>query len=280
MLTNPISKTSLETLLFSAGQAAYCGGLETLSIYHQPFSKIKVETKPDNSPVTLADKNSSLAIVNYLSQRTPSLPIISEEENLPPFQVRQHWSHFWIVDPLDGTNEFIQKSKHFGVMVSLIENRKPLLGAIFFPLDDCLYLGAKGIGGYKLEQVSTVFKQKSVSLATLLTLATKLPLKRFLPTYTILQSKSHLSAADLHYLNTLKTQKKTTCIRVGSCLKFAYLVEGRANEYSRFGEVHEWDVAAGQAIIESAGGLFTSIDGKPLIYNSPKLLIDNFKAVI
>ena len=281
MFVDLLTPQNIKALLFTACQSTFVGGVEILSVYNKAFNQLVVEFKFDNSPVTIADKNSSKAIVNYLSQIKPSFPIISEEEVIPPLKVRKDWKYFWMVDPLDGTTEFIQNSKNFGVMIALIENKSPLLGAIFFPMYDSLYFGAKGIGSFKLENCSSVFRQGVETFEQVSNLAIKLPLKNSPANYTLVQSKSHLSLADFNYFSKIKRQNKNaTFIRLGSCYKFAYLVEGKANEYSRLTKVHEWDMAAGQVIIESAGGVFTAMNGKPLSYNSPKLFIDDFKAVI
>ena len=264
--------------LATACRAAYCGGLEILSVHRDLAKGPLFELKDDNSPVTLADIRSNRAIVDYLKAAKPTYPIISEEHPLPTFDIRKSWERFWLIDPLDGTTEFINQSADYGVMVALIENSCPVLGAIFFPLYDDLYFGALGEGAYKLAKCTETLKEP-LDVAVVLERAISLPLKTSLNCYTFLQSKSHLSQNDIDYYNKLKREKKQVeAVQIGSCLKFAYLCEGKANEYSRFSEVHEWDVAAGQAIIESAGGNFKSLQGQPLQYNSKELIIKGFRA--
>lgn len=281
--------SNLESLLSVACQAVYSGGLAILSVYDQ---NLDVELKDDDSPVTIADKKSNEAIIFYLNNGVSkgrrenksagysSLPIISEETPIPDFEIRQHWQRFWMIDPLDGTSEFIKKSVDFGVMIALIENNHPVIGVIFFPLHKTLYFGCKGLGTHLLKNCREVINEK-MTLDKLLNHSTKLPLKPLLPNYTLLQSKTHLTKADEDYVEGLRRQKgNVNVIKLGSCLKFAYLAEGRAHEFSRFTKVHEWDVAAGHALVENAGGTLKSHEGITVTYNNREPMIKSFKATL
>ena len=257
--------------------ASYYGGQEILSVYN---SDIAVEIKADNSPVTIADKKSNRAIVDTLKRFSKTIPIISEELEVPSYNERKHWDRFWIIDPLDGTSEFINQSKDFGVMVALINKKHPIVGSIYFPGYDSMYFAQLNLGAYKLDNCFNHLP-KGLGFRDVLKYSTKLGQKEpFKKKYTILQSKSHLCAADLEYYNQLKNSKDAVeSIQLGSCLKFAHLAEGKADEYTRVSNMHEWDVAAGQAIVENAGANFLSFSGEKINYNTESLIIKGFKAV-
>lgn len=251
----------LPALLLLAIDAAIKGGQEIMAVYKTDF---KVETKSDNTPVTLADKASSKIIIKLLSKS--NLPVISEEEELPNYAIRKNWQHVWIIDPLDGTKEFIKKNGEFTVNVALIENNLPIIGVIYVPVFDRLYFAAKTIGSFLYEGGINVI---DLSLDQIILRSKTLPLHRLPDTYTLMASRSHLSREINYRISQLeKVYGKIAVINAGSSIKQCWVAEGKAHEYSRLGITMEWDTAAGQCILEQSGNKLNTIDSdKPLRYN-------------
>ena len=265
-----------ESYIIKAIQTSIEAGQAILDVYHSDFS---VEYKTDSSPLTLADKRSHEVIVKHLSEF--EIPILSEEGKNIPYAERKTWDRLWIVDPLDGTKEFIKRNGEFTVNVALVENHKPVMGVIFVPDKNALFFAADGLGAYKLEQnlPPKALTNKSNSkpearLNEILELADRLPTDHSpLPVYTIVGSRSHQTLELKAYIEEKRTELgDIEFIAAGSSQKFCVVAEGRANIYPRLGPTMEWDTAAGQAIAENAGAKVIRYDNQqPLTYNKEDL---------
>lgn len=240
-------------------------GKAILEIYHS--GDFDIEIKGDNSPLTRADKLAHNVIVSYLKKT--GIPVLSEEGKEIPYQERKNWKQLWIVDPIDGTKEFIKRNGEFTVNIALIENQKPIMGVIFVPVTGELYFSCKELGSFKVQ-----VDLKNYDFEDILKAADKLPLQRKDKTYTVVASRSHMSRETEKYVANMKAKHgKVNLISKGSSLKLCMVAEGRADCYPRFAPTMEWDTAAGQAICEYAG--FTVIDyttNENLLYNRKELL--------
>lgn len=245
--------------------ASIKAGEEILKIYNSNF---EVEIKGDNSPLTLADKNAHTIICDYLNET--NYPILSEEGKEIDYEIRKKWDYFWMVDPLDGTKEFIKRNGEFTVNIALIHNQKPIMGVIYIPVSQTLYFASKEIGSFKIEKATSDFQ----SLDELVFKSKKLPLNTIKNKFTVVASRSHLSEETEMFVDGLReTHKEIDFISSGSSIKLCLVAEGRADIYPRFAPTMEWDTAAGQAICEMAGKhVFDYISNNPLIYNKKNLL--------
>ncbi len=250
------------TLLQTAIQAAIDAGNKILSVYETDF---EVEQKQDRSPLTEADKISHETIISYLSET--GIPILSEEGKEIAYETRKNWDTLWIVDPLDGTKEFIKRNGEFTVNIALIKNQRPVFGVIYVPVLQLLYFGEQQSGAYKVEQIQTFNPQNIEQNKKRLPLPIQRP-------YTVVASRSHLSPETQEYIDQLKQQHQTVdTISKGSSLKLCMVAEGRADEYPRFAPTMEWDTAAGQAIAEASGAKVIDWETKqPMLYNRENLL--------
>lgn len=236
----------LENLLFTAIMAALKGGEEILEVYDSDFS---VEKKEDSSPLTLADKNANEAICKLLAET--GLPVLSEEGKAISYTERSQWKHFWMVDPLDGTKEFIKRNGEFTVNIALIHQQRSILGVIYIPVTRTLYFAAVGVGSYKFKVQGSKFGVGSLS--ELITSSQKLPVQKADKKFTVVASRSHLSKETESFIDGLKTvHREIDFISSGSSIKLCLVAEGKANVYPRFAPTMEWDTAAGQAICELA----------------------------
>ncbi|MBL7912529.1 MAG: 3'(2'),5'-bisphosphate nucleotidase CysQ [Bacteroidia bacterium] len=253
------------SLLKLAITAALNAGQEILKIYDTDFF---VETKSDNTPVTLADKGASNSIIKDLVQTR--IPIISEEEDVLDHEVRKKWEHVWLVDPLDGTKEFVKRNGEFTVNIALIENHQPVIGVIYLPVHKELYFACINYGSFKVtkQQFSNLTEIENV-----LTQAIKLPTQKLPKKYTVVASRSHLSRELNQHIDKLKNVYGDVDItNVGSSIKQCWVAEGKAHEYLRLGTTMEWDTAAGQCIIEQAGGQIIDLETqKPMRYNKDNM---------
>ncbi|MDC1371402.1 3'(2'),5'-bisphosphate nucleotidase CysQ [Flavobacteriaceae bacterium] len=248
--------------------ACLLAGKKILEIYTS--HDFIVEYKSDESPLTLADKSSDEIIKNAL--RVSNIPILSEEGNVLDYNKRKGLKQLWIVDPLDGTKEFIKKNNEFTVNIALVENNRPNLGVIYAPALKVLYFSEEKFGSYKLEL-------KTSTLSTLdYSSAIKLPLIMNKNNYGVVISRSHLNKETLSYIEKLKkTRSKVESVPVGSSLKFCLLAEGTADCYPRFSPCMEWDTAAGQIICKEAGFvLIDQITNTQMLYNRENLLNNSF----
>lgn len=233
------------------GEIAVQSGEAILQIYHSEF---EVSYKEDQSPLTAADKAAHEIIHSELKKLFPDIPLISEEGAQTPYELRSTWPRFWLVDPLDGTKEFIKRNDQFSVNIALIEGNNPVLGVIYDPVQETLYFASKWGGAHKLRKgsIEPIKAKENLSDEGL----------------TLLESNSHRSKAPSDLLGNLKIREK---INLGSSLKFCAVAEGRADAYVRQGPTWEWDTAAGQCLVEVAGGVVLGNDGSPFVYNKPSL---------
>jgi len=233
-------------------------GAAIMRVYDSGFS---VHHKDDDSPLTQADLESQQIILDGLAVLTPDIPILSEESAQAPWSERQSWRELWVVDPLDGTREFVKRNGEFTVNVALVVDHEPVLGVVSAPAQGLLYWGAGGIGAFTQHHG-----------------AARLPIHVAPPQnpLRVVGSRSHASAETAAYLQRLKPHVMTG---IGSSLKFCLIAAGNADLYPRFGPTSEWDTAAGQAILEAAGGHVTRLDRHRLRYNCRDSVINgNFLA--
>lgn len=281
--------------LHTAITAALEAGKAILDIYHH--HDFEIQLKDDNSPLTKADIAAHNTIMWYLS--ATDIPVLSEEGRSIPYSERKDWKQLWIVDPIDGTKEFIKRNGEFTVNIALVENQKPILGVIFVPVSGELFFSRSYPSSSRATSNSTsistststsfpsgraaipspgAYKVKvdlsTYSVETLLTEAIKLPLTREDNTFTVLASRSHQSEKTREYIEEMR--KKEGSIHVitkGSSLKYCMLAEGLAECYPKFGPTMEWDTAAGQAICEQAGVEVIDWDTKETLrYNREELM--------
>lgn len=238
---------NVESLAIKAGDAI-------IDIYES--GDFGVDHKSDDSPLTKADLASHRVIVSGLESLTPDIPILSEESASIPFEERQTWKKYWLVDPLDGTKEFIKKNGEFTVNIALIDQGKAVLSAVYVPVTQVSYTAATSVGVFKREdgKKSSIMVKKN---------------SRFKP--TIVGSRSHMSEEVSDYLGRLGQHD---LVSMGSSLKFCLVAEGKADLYPRLGLTSEWDTAAAQCIVEQAGGHVVTLDGKPLMYNTKDSLLN------
>jgi 3'(2'), 5'-bisphosphate nucleotidase len=232
-------------------------GNEILNIYHNPALAGNVEQKKDDSPLTLADKASNQVIIEALKTLYPNIPIISEEEKEIPYEVRKNWTTFWLIDPLDGTKEFIKRNGEFTVNIALVENNITTVGVIYAPVLDIMYWG-DAHGAFMQKAGGAVQNIQSNTKTTKLTAA---------------GSRSHGSEEDTQVLAQYDIEN---FVSMGSSLKFCLVATGEADIYYRSGPTMEWDTAAGQAILKAAGGSVTHLSGEEFKYNKENLLNTGF----
>ena len=217
-----------------------------------------VRAKADDSPVTLADEAAHRILVDGLGRLDPETPVVSEESQAEGYEARRGWRRFWLVDPLDGTKEFIKRRAEFTVNVALIENGEPVFGVVLAPALDLLYWAVKGQGAWREEKSAAAERIYSTAPAP------GTPL-------TVVESLSHPSPELEEYLKTIPVARR---VKAGSSLKFCWVAEGRADVYPRLGPTMEWDVAAGDCVYRQSGR-----EGErpsPLTYNKPDLRNPSF----
>lgn len=251
--------------LIIAIKAALLAGKEIIDIYSS--DDFEIEMKSDNSPLTIADKKAHNIIVSNLKKT--NIPILSEEGKNIPYEERQGWQYYWLVDPLDGTKEFIKRNGEFTVNIALIKKDTPVLGVIYVPVTKDLYFSENDLGAFK--SINVDFETDVNQLSSL---SFKLPFFTDNEVYTVVGSKSHMNTETEEFIAKLKAQHdKVNFISKGSSLKICMLAEGLANIYPRFAPTMEWDIAAGHAIAIAAGCSITQSDEKtPVLYNKKNLL--------
>jgi 3'(2'), 5'-bisphosphate nucleotidase len=258
--------------LKTAIQAAVHGGSEIMKIYQ--MEDLGVEYKEDNSPLTLADKKCNDIINSYLINT--DFPIISEENKQLEYSERKAWETCWIVDPLDGTKEFVKRNGEFTVNIALVKNGKPQLGVIYVPDTKELYFA--DVDERKASKI--VLTSHKVEVEDLdLNLNSILPNKTKGDSVKIVGSRSHMNDATQNFVDSLKKDfDDVEIVSKGSSLKFCLVAEGRADIYPRFAPTMEWDTAAGQAICEAVGlKVISKETDEPLLYNKENLLNPWFK---
>ena len=261
MNTYAAINSSMDVLIEHAVAAARAAGQAIMEVYDSDFT---VEHKDDRSPLTLADKRSHDIIQDRLSAIANwTLPILSEEGRTIGYEERLKWESFWLVDPLDGTKEFIKRNGEFTVNIALIHRGRPVLGIISVPVSGLLYYAADGKGAYREKQ--GVIK--------------KLPLLNSRQRFTIVGSRSHATPEQEAFIDKMREKHgEVDFLSAGSSLKFCLVAEGKADVYPRLGPTMEWDTAAGQVIVEQSGGSVTDFrSGNPLVYNKEILLNPMFR---
>lgn len=223
-------------------------GRAILSVYETDFD---VTHKDDDSPLTRADLASHRTLVAGLRNLGPELPIISEESGLPPFDERAAWERYWLIDPLDGTREFVNRNGEFTVNVALIHDHRPVFGVVHVPVTGRTYRGCEGHGAERLDADGGI---EPIRVAS----ASRSPVR-------VVGSRSHRGDSLNRFLEQVGDVELHP---VGSSLKFCYVAEGSADIYPRLGPTSEWDTAAAQAVVEQAGGKVVRLDGSPLGYNT------------
>ncbi|MDA9945811.1 3'(2'),5'-bisphosphate nucleotidase CysQ [Schleiferiaceae bacterium] len=249
-------------------QASLDGGAAILEVYHNEITE--VELKGDESPLTQADLRSNSAIMKWLEQSDH--PVLSEEGKHLEYKERKQWSTLWIVDPLDGTKEFIKRNGEFTVNVALVKDGRPLLGVVYVPVTGELYLGINGQGALKINlDANETFTHAHLNDAV------SLPVKKERP-FTAVGSRSHMNEETESFLATYREKHgEVAILSKGSSLKMCMVAEGLADVYPRFAPTMEWDTAAGQAVVEAAGFAMLHKDTRlPLEYNKEDLLNPHF----
>lgn len=255
-ILTPENVQDISSLLTEAGTAV-------MKIYEAVDISYKTAYKKDNSPVTDADLMSNKIISTGLSDIFPDIPIISEESNLDSYHQRKKWEYAWLLDPLDGTKEFINRSDEFSINLALIQNGTPVAGFIYLPVFKMLYYAIKGSGAFEAFEN----QNNSISVNTF-----KLDQKGL----RIVASRSEMDSSTRSYIDILDSPE---IITLGSALKFISIAKGDADYYPRMIHIMEWDTAAGQIIIEEAGGALVEADtGLPLSYNKPTMINPYFIA--
>lgn len=252
---NPQDIQFYDLLLKTALEA----GKAIMNIYADE-ANFGVEIKDDNSPLTKADKAANAIIVEAL--KTTGIPIISEEEKSKPYSERRNWEKCWLVDPLDGTKEFIKRNGEFTVNIALIDKQKPVLGIVYAPVLKEIFIGEVGKGAFK------IFEKD-------LNLAVELPIKRDDDKVKVVASRSHLSEETQAFIDDLKEKESNAVESVskGSSLKLCLIAEGVADYYPRFAPTMEWDTAAGHALINAANKVVLQHNSsEELKYNKEDLL--------
>lgn len=254
-MSNILNKETIQSVIDIANLA----GDAIMSIYNTDFD---YQLKDDNSPLTKADIASNQIIINELERMNPSYPILSEESSEIEFDERSQWDKYWLVDPLDGTKEFLKKNGEFTVNIAFIENNTPVFGVIRVPAKSVTYWGGNGIGSMKKIDGKEVEK---INVSNIKSEKLK-----------VISSRSHKNEILSLYLNKLGSIEE---VNVGSSLKFCLLAEGKADFYPRLGPTSEWDTAAGEAILKYSGGYVLSDNGDKISYNSSESLLNpNFLA--
>ena len=237
-------------------------GQAIMEIYIQDFA---VEFKTDNSPLTIADRKANEIIVTSLNRLPVNtllkqrIPILSEEGRNVPYDERKNWDYFWLIDPLDGTKEFVKRNGEFTINIALIHNKTPVLGVVYSPVLNVCYWAKSNEGAFK--------DGKKLPLKT----------KRQRDVYKIVASRSHMSSETKDFIEAIDTDKEKVIVSIGSSLKICLVAEGEANIYPRLGPTMEWDTAAAHAIVNESDGLFNRyIDNSAHLYNKKNLLNDWF----
>ena len=245
-------------------QAALAGGKAIMEIYKT--DDFGIDMKSDNSPLTKADLAANNAIMEIL--KSTNIPVLSEEGRAIPYDERKNWSQLWIVDPLDGTKEFIKRNGEFTVNIALIENQIPVLGVVFTPVLNELFFSTKEGGAFKVNT------EKISNVAEMIQAASQLPLSSNRTEFTIVASRSHMSPETESFIQEQEaTHGGVQLISKGSSLKLCMVAEGLADCYPRFAPTMEWDTAAGQAIcMHSGADVVDQKTGATMLYNREDLL--------
>ena len=244
-----------EKLLAPLLDIARSAGEQIMRIYGTEFS---VDVKADKSPVTAADLAAHQVIVTDLKRITPDLPVLSEESSALPYAERRRWDSYWLVDPLDGTKEFISRNGDFTVNIALIQGGRPVAGVVHVPVNGLSYYGCVGVGAFRRDRDGQAAPIKARKLIP------GSPVK-------VVASRSHRGELLDGYLAKLGSHET---VSRGSSLKFCLVAEGSADVYPRLGPTSEWDTGAGHAVLLAAGGEVLSVEGGALAYNAKESLLN------
>ncbi len=249
-----ISSNELETIASDIREISRRAGQAILDVYQQDFS---VTQKKDDSPLTQADLASHNIICNALAELTPDTPLLSEESAEIDFATRSTWSQYWLIDPLDGTREFVNRNGEFTVNIALISDHIPVFGVVYVPVSGVIYTGIEKRGAIRQDPgqaaVPIEVRQPCASPAV------------------VVGSRSHANPILLQHLAAIGDYE---LVSMGSSLKFCLLAEGKADFYPRLGPTSEWDTAAAHAVVNAAGGQIITLDGEPLQYNRKESLLN------
>ena len=255
------SNFNTSELLPSVIELSRKAGAEILKIYQTEFD---VKNKEDDSPLTAADLASHKTICTSLAKLTPDVPVLSEESADIPFETRKQWHSYWLVDPLDGTKEFIKRNGEFTVNIALIKDNHPVMGVVYVPVTDICYFASQGQGAYRQEGTSA---------------PEQIHTKDTNPDqFDVAGSRSHGSEQQHNFIKTLG--ENVNMMAIGSSLKFCLVAEGKVDIYPRFGLTSEWDTAAAHCVVEEAGGQITDTNFQPLLYNSKESILNPHFLVI
>jgi 3'(2'), 5'-bisphosphate nucleotidase len=256
----------MQQLTNTAITAALAGAAGIMDVYKN--HDFQVQTKEDNSPLTIADVRAHNIIKSHLEKT--GIPILSEEGATIPYEERKEWSRFWLVDPLDGTKEFIKRNGEFTVNIALIEAGTPVLGVVYAPVLQQIFFGDPENGAFRAQHISP-----SDTPDTIAPKAEKIPLAQNRSTLNVVASKSHLNEETKNYIAQLEqtSDLPVKTLSIGSSLKLCLVALGEADIYPRFGPTMEWDTGAGHAVVKTAGKKVFQVDSeKELIYNKENLL--------
>ena len=249
---------SISELLEIAKEAATIAGMEVLNLYDK--GDFEEYEKEDNSPVTSADYRANEIIMERLTRLTPNIPIMSEETPLAPLEERSKWSRYWLIDPIDGTQEFIARSGDFAVNIALIENNRPVIGVIYWPCGESLYFASKNNGAYKRCSRDT----------------TAIRVRQFeVPSEDVIMIAISRRQSRARVFNRLSDKRKYQTLPTGSCsLKACFIAEGQADVFMRLGVTGEWDTGASECIINEAGGIIKAANFAAITYNERESVLN------
>lgn len=259
-MTNELS------LLASVAEISRRAGEEILAVYRHS-GDIASQTKSDDSPLTEADTRANALIVRELQKLTPSIPLLSEESALPPYALRQQWREYWLIDPLDGTKEFIKRNDEFTVNIALVRGGVPVLGVVHAPALAKTWTGLLGSGAWKQAGAESL---RAIGTASM-------PAESSSGKIRVVASRRHGAESLEGVLDNLARQfNEVELVNMGSSLKICMLAEGGADLYPRLAPTSEWDTAAAQAVLCAAGGMVCRTDFSPLRYNSKDDVLNPF----
>ncbi|MCE3237190.1 MAG: cysQ [Gammaproteobacteria bacterium] len=251
------------TLLRDLKEIASGAALLLMALYEQGLRSEQIGEKSDKTPVTEADLMAHAYLSQALQKLTPTIPIISEEALIPDFKTRQTWPRYWLIDPLDGTKEFLENTDEFAINIALIEHQQPVLGLVYLPVTKTCYYAKQGMGAYKQienHEPQAICTRSRQSRDEIIVLTSRRNHGKRVAAFTEALPNAHL-------------------IRYGSTVKLCLIAEGSADVYMRFSRMLEWDLAAGHCILKEAGGQVCLITGEALAYNTPELMHPNFFAI-
>ena len=249
-----LTPVELQAIAADIRNIAHRAGSAILDVYKQDFS---VRHKPDDSPLTQADLASNTIICEALAALTPNIPLLSEESTEIDFAIRSQWRQYWLVDPLDGTREFVNRNGEFTVNIALISNHTPIFGVVYIPVSGVIYTGIEKQGASRQDS-----GQAPVRIHVRKPCANPV---------VVVGSRSHANPKLLHHLAAIGDYE---LVSMGSSLKFCLVAEGKADFYPRLGLTSEWDTAAAHAVVNAAGGKIITLDGVPLQYNTKESLLN------